>query len=216
VKITNDVDVGTADLAGTISIGGRLRADRIRSRGTLEVEGPVEVHGLLELRGNCHFARAVRAVDLRFEGSVRCAETLSVDRTLTALGSLHAPSVAAGVLTLEGSLDVPGEIRSLRVDAELRRSSELGTIRATEVRLRCRRPNLVDKVFFHDPEFHVQRVEADRVELEGVDVAFVRAKEIALGRACHVTAYEGTIVRRHPTSSVGPVSKSPPPYGLRR
>jgi len=62
----------------------------------------------------------------------------------------------------------------------------------------------------------VDRIEAESVKLEGVKVAFVRAPQVILGRGCHVTEVDGTIVRRHPSSHVGPESRSLPPYGLRR
>lgn len=141
---------------------------------------------------------------------------MSVERTLTSRGVLEAPSVAAGVLSLEGSATVPGEIRAIQVEAELPQASVIGSVVARTVRLHGRVSNLLDKVFFREGRTRVERVEADRVELEGADVRFVRAKEIVLGRESHVTEVEGTIVRRHPSSSVGPEVKSPLPYGLRR
>jgi cytoskeletal protein CcmA (bactofilin family) len=216
VKVSGGVDVTTADVTGTISVGGALTAGSFRARGTLDVDGTVEVRELLAARGNVHCSATVHALDLSLVGTVRIGGAVSVDRTFTLRGVLHAPSVTAGVLEVDGSVEVPGEVRALNLLADLRHRSTLGSVRARRVRLRGRAPNVVDKVFFHLDPVTVERIEADSVELESVDVAFVRAKEIVLGRHAHVTAVEGTIVRRHPSSSVGPESKSPPPYGLRR
>jgi hypothetical protein len=104
----------------------------------------------------------------------------------------------------------------LSVDATFREASELGPIEARSVRLRGTLPNLVDKVFFHERKVVVERIDAESVDLAGVEVALVRAPKIVLGRGCHVTTAEGTIVSQHPSSTVGPESKSPPPFGLRR
>ena len=216
VKVSREVDVGEADVHGTVSIGGRLTAAQFRARGTLDVEGAVDVQGTLSVRGNAHFTAAVHAVDLGLDGCGRFGGAVSVDRTLTSRGVLEAPSVAAGVLSLEGSATVRGEIRALQITADLPETSSLGRVQARTVRIHGRSANLLDKVFFRESRTHVDRVEADRVELEAVDVRFVRAKEIRLGRESHVTEVEGTIVQRHPSSSVGPEVKSPPHYGLRR
>ena len=216
VKVSKGVDVGEADVNGTVSIGGTVTATRFRARGTLDVEGGVEVRGALSVRGTAHFAATVRAVDLELDGRTRIRGAVSVERTLTSRGVLEAPSVVAGVLSLEGAATIPGEIRALQVEARLPQSSSLGSVQARTVRLHGRVTNLLDKVFYRESRTRVDRVEADRVELEGVDVRSVRAKEVLLGRESHVTEVEGTIVRRHPSSSVGPQVKSETPYGLRR
>lgn len=216
VKVSGDVEVGSADVAGTVSVGGRLSARALRSRGTLEVEGPVEVRELLSTRGNAHLGSTVHAGQLALDGDARIGGAVTVDREGTVRGNVHAPSLTAGLLELDGSATIPGEVRALEVLARFRLRSELGEVRARRVRLFGRVSTLVDKVFFRFEPVTVERVEADSVELEAVEVAFVRAKEIVLGRDAHVTTLEGTVVRRHPSSSVGPESKSPPPYGLRR
>lgn len=216
VKVSREVDVEFGQVTGTLSVGGPLTAYQFQVRGALDVEGAVEVAGPLRLRGNAHFATTVHATDLDLDGCARAGGAVTVDRTLTARGVLEAPSVAAGVLDLEGAATVPGEIRAIQVEARFTDASTLGGVHARTVRIRGHVTNLLDKVFFRDPRSHVGRIEADRVELEGVDVRFVRAKEILLGRECHVTETEGTIVQRHPSSSVGPEARSRLPFGLRR
>jgi cytoskeletal protein CcmA (bactofilin family) len=215
-KVTGAVEVGAVEVRGTLVVGGSLSADRIRSRGTLEVEGAVEVRGSFSSRGTLRAVGTVHAVDLDVNGVARFTGLLRVDRTCNARGVVHAPALTVGVLILEGSARVPGEIQALSVDATFREASHLGHIRARTVRLRGRVPNLVDKVFFHERTVVVERIDAEAVELTGVEAGLVRAQKIVLGRGSHVTAVDGTVVSRHPSSSIGPESKSPPPYGLRR
>jgi cytoskeletal protein CcmA (bactofilin family) len=215
-KVTGAVEVGALDLRGALVVGANLSADQVRSRGTLEVEGAVEVRGPFLSRGTLRVAGTVHALELDVNGVARFAGLLRVDRTCSARGTLHASALTVGVLRLEGSARVPGEIQASSVDATFRETSQLGHVTARAVRLRGRVPNLVDKVFFHERTVVVDRIDAESVELSGVEAGLVRAQRIVLGRGCHVTAVDGTIVSRHPSSSIGPESRSPPPYGLRR
>jgi len=216
VKVTGDVDVGAAELEGMVSIAGKLTADAFRSRGALEVEGPVDVAGTLDSSGGLHAASTVHAVDAHLRGEVLVVGAVSVDRLLTSQGSLTAPSLTVGALTLEGEAQVHGEIVGTSVTARFTRGSTLWTVRARSVSLRAKIPNLVEKVLGRQMAVTVRRVEADEVELEGVDVQFARSPKITLGRDAHITEYEGTIVRRHPSSRVGFESRSARPYGLWR
>jgi predicted acyltransferase (DUF342 family) len=215
-KVTGAVEVGVLDVRGALVVGASLVADRVRSRASLEVGGPVEVRGMFASHGSLRAGAAVHAVDLEMTGTARIAGLLGVDRTCSTKGNLHAPDLTGGVLRLEGSAHVPGEIQALSMDATFREASELGHITARTVRLRGPVPNLVDKVFFHEPTVVVQRIDAESVELTGVEARFIRAQRIVLGRACHVTAVEGTVVSQHSSSTVGPESRTPPPFGLRR
>lgn len=216
VKVTRDVDAESAELQGLVSVGGRLTVGSVRARGTLEVEGAVELREHGRLQGDVRLAGPVHAAELELDGVGRLSGSLTVERTLTARGTLHAPSVTAGVVEVGGAVHIPGEVRALSATFHLTRSSDLGLVRARTVLVHARPPSLVDKVFFRDPTYRIDRIEADAVDLRGVDVGFVRGKSIVLGRDVHVTEAEGTIVRQHPSSLVGPESKSPPPYGLRR
>ena len=62
----------------------------------------------------------------------------------------------------------------------------------------------------------MDRIEAETVVLSGVNVGYLRANQIVLGRDSEVTRVDGAIVSCHPTSHVGPVSRSAAPYGLTR
>jgi len=216
VKVTGDVNVGVAQLEGTVSISGKLTAGAFGSRGALEVEGSVDVAGTLTGSGSLRAASSVHAVDADLRGEVQVLGAFSVDRTLTTRGSLNTPSIVVGSLTLVGDAQVPGDVVGNSVSALFTHDSALGTVRARSVRLKARIPNLVEKVLGRQMAATIRRVEADTVELEGVDVKFVRSPQITLGREAHVTEYEGTIVRRHPSSRVGFESRSPRPYGLWR
>lgn len=216
VKVTGDVHIGEGDLEGTATLGGRVEANAWRSRGVLDVEGAIDVRTAFASAGTLHAGQTLHAGDGDLRGSTRVSGAVTVDRTLSVRGHLIAPSLAVGALRLEGGGEVPGEITGTAIELRLEGNSAFGSIVARTVVVRGKVPNLVEKVLGRRVSVTVRRVEADTVELEGVDVAFVRAPQIRLGRDAHVTEYEGTIGYRHPSSRVGFESKSPPPYGLRR
>lgn len=217
VKVTGDVRIGEGRLDGTVSVGGQFTATTVRLRGTLEVGGAVTVTDALVGSGTIRPGSTLRAGTLDLQGDAPIPGALTVDRSARVRGSLAAASATVGELDLEGELHVLGDLVSpFSVAARLKGDSEFGTVRAKSVSLRARLPNLVEKVFGGRVTVTVRRVETESAEFEGVDVEFVRAPKIVLGRDAHVTAFEGTIVKRHPSSRVGFESKSPPPYGLRR
>jgi len=216
VKVTGETNVGQAKLDGTVTLAGKLAAETVRYRGTLDVAGPIDATAEFSGSGSLRSEAAFHAGTADLRGSVSVTGPVVVDRALRVRGNFSAPSVKAGEFDLEGEAHLPGELSALRVTASLKETSEFGTVRASAVSLRGRPPNLVEKVFFKRVTVTVERVEADAAELESVEVLFVRAPQITLGRNAHVTEYEGTIVKRHATSRVGFESKSPPPYGLRR
>ena len=216
VKVTGDVNLGQGTLVGMVSVGGKLAATGLAYHGTLDVGGVMDVRGTFSGSGALRAGLTLHAVDADLKGTVRVLGSTSVDRALTVRGSFSAPSLAVGKLTLHGEAQVPGDIVAHSVSARLTADSALGPIRAPSVDLRAKLPNLVEKVLGRRVTVTVQRVEAEEVTLEAVDVTFVHAPKITLGRDAHITEYEGTIVRRHPSSRVGFESKSRPPYGLWR
>ena len=204
VKVTGDVQVGQGKVDGTVSLGGKLVASDLHYRGTVDILGVVEVTAGLTGSGSLRTEGALHAGTAELKGTAQVNGPLTVDKGLNVRGSLSTPSARVG------------ELAGGRVTAFLKESSSFGTVRARSVTLHGKPPNLVEKVFFRRVTVKVERVEADVVDLEAVDVQFVRSPQITLGRGAHVTEYEGTIVKRHSTSRVGFESKSPPPYGLRR
>lgn len=216
VKVTADVTLGDGDLEGNVAIAGKVTAATLRSRGSLDVEGAFDVSGIFTGSGDLRAAVTLHAGDMDFRGSVHLGGALSVDRALRVRGALSAPRLTAGAVALEGEAQIAGDLIASAVQARLTNDSSFGLVRARSVRLRGRIPNLVEKVLGRRISVTARRVEADEVELEGIDVQFVHAPKIVLGREAHITEYEGTIVRRHPTGRVGFESRSAPPYGLRR
>jgi len=216
VKVTGEVHLGDGKLVGTVAIGGRLTAANVQYHGTLDVDGAVEATGNVAGSGELRTGTTFHAIATNLRGSVRIGGAVTVDRGSTVRGSLACPSAVVGELDLDGEAHIPGELSAFTITARLNEDSSFGTVRARSVVLRAKRPNLVDKVFFRTVTVTVERVEAETTELDGVDVTFVRSPQITLGPNAHVTEYEGTIVKRHPTSRVGFESKSPRPYGLRR
>ncbi len=216
VKVDGAVDADEVTLTGPASFGGPVTVGSLRAEGSLDLARTVEVAGPLVVDGSVRADAAVRAGEATFRGALHLRGALSVDRMLSVVGAIAAPSVRAGLFTLDGTAEVSGGIDAQQVDLRFRDRSRLGTIRASKVRLALRPPNPVERILGRHVLVQIDRIEADSVDLEGVDVRFVRAPEIVLGREAHVTEYEGTIVRRHPTARVGPESRSPPPHGLSR
>jgi len=216
VKVTGDAHLGNGKLTGTVSIGGKLSAATVQYRGTLDVDGAIEATGSFTGSGSLRTGSTLHVASADLRGSVRISGAITVDGALVARASVAAPSATVGELTLEGEAHIPGDLTGTSVSARLKENSNFGTIRGRSVVLRAKPPNIVDKVFFRTVTVKVARVEADSADLAGVDVGFVRAPQITLGPYAHVTEYEGTIVKRHPSSRVGFESKSPAPYGLRR
>ncbi|MCI4339184.1 MAG: hypothetical protein L3J68_02480 [Thermoplasmata archaeon] len=220
-KVQGDVDVGTGTASGLVSIAGKLTAGTFRSRGTLEVVGPADVRDRLSLDGTVHFQAGVHAGELSSNGTVRCGGDLRVDRSLSATGLVEAPSAHVGLFDLTGSAQISGDLEALlSVRARFHGDTRIERVRAHRVELHGPPPSVIPTllrtVFGGAATVEVHRIEADTVELSAVNVQFVHAREVVLGPGAHVTTVEGTIVRQHATSRVGPESRSARPHGLSR
>jgi hypothetical protein len=215
-KVLQEADAGRAWLDGTVTVGGPLTADELTARGMLYAESRVDVKGALDVHADLEVAGPLHAGDATLRGAARIGGPVTIDRGFSVVGTLDAPSIAAQIVSIEGGIESGGPIVAGSVTAVLDRDSRLGTVRARSASLRGRVPNVVEKVMLRSFQVRVDRVEADAVTLEGVDVDFVRSPAIVLGRAAHVTTVEGTIVSQHPSADVGPRSRTPPPHGLRR
>ncbi len=216
VKVSGEVDVGDARLTGTVSISGAILADSLRCQGTLETDTSITVSGKFTTAGNFHTRGTVTAAEGSFAGTTRIGGDVRVTGALAVRGHFAAASVQVGEFRAEGGIVVPGSLEAVEVDIRIQKESQFGVVRARSVRLIRASPNPIERLFGRSPATPILRIEADRVELEGVDVAFVHCPEVILGPNAHVTELEGTVVRRHRTALVGPRSVSPPPYGLRR
>ena len=219
-KVTGEVDVDEAVFDGIATITGPLIANQLDVRGTFEVGGDVTVSGGVVVRGTGRFLGSVRAGQLTTDGLVRVAKDVRVVGTLTAKGALEiGKDVAAALFLHDGRISLAGVLRAQEVEAVFESESSIREIEATQVSLRPRQilrlpvdvPILSPKALLR-----VGRIEAESVQIEGVDVDYVRAGSIALGRHCHVTRIDGTVVKKDPSSHIGYESRTPPPHGLSR
>lgn len=215
-KVEREVNVGRAELHGTVTVGGAFDADQLTAEGVLEVRGRVSVAGRLRAHGTLDAGGVVAAGEARLVGPVRLLGELSAATLASVRGTLHAPSLRCATLEVKGMAVVPGTVLGTTVDADLHADSALGQVQGRRVRLRGPVPNVVQQLLAPDLAVHVDRIDADSVVLEGVRVGFVRSREVVLGRHAHVGTVEGTVVRSHPSSHVGPESWSRPPAGLTR
>jgi cytoskeletal protein CcmA (bactofilin family) len=215
-KVLRSVDAGQVETTGTLVVGGLLSAGQLTVHGTLEARGAVTVTGRLFARGPVDAGASVHAHEATVRGALRAAGEVTVDGELRVVGSVRAPSLRAGRLSIQGSATVPGTIAADSVKLQLNVDSAIGRIQGSEVRLRGPAANLVRRVLGKDAVVTVGVVEGAAVVLEGCRVASVRAPSIVLGPDAHVVAVEGRVVRAHRTSRVGPESWSRPPAGLSR
>lgn len=215
-KVAGTVDVGAADLGGTVVVGGPTTAGRLTVLGAFDAHGPVTVAGRLSSRGSLDAGTSVRAAEATLRGRVLVAGELVVDGTLKVRGSLRAPSVRCGRLELRGTAHIPGAVVAGSVDADLLGDSVLGTVQCRQFRLRGPAPNVVRRALGKEAVVAVERVDAESARVEAARVGLVRAGEVVLGRDAHVATVEGRLVRAHPSSRVGPESWSRPPAGLSR
>ncbi len=216
VRIDHDVQVGQASLDGTTVVGGRLASGQLRSRGSLEVRGPLEVQREFDHRGVLEASGPVRVGSASWDGTARIGGDLAAASVLRVAGSLRANRVAAALVRLRGTATVAGLLTATSLDAELSGDSAFDEVHAHDVRIAGPVPNPVRWALGMETNVTVGRIEAESVDLVAVRAGFVRAPAITLGPAAHLVAYEGRIVRAHPSSRVGPESWSRPPAGLRR
>ncbi len=216
-KVLGNVDVDRADLRGFVTIAGALRADRVLARGELEVVGIVTARGTLEVRGQCRTLTDVVARDAGFEGTVHIGGALRVTHLLEVRGQLTVVgSASAGFFQADGQFEIGGTLRAPRVQATIRGVSHIGTVEGGDVRftLPVRLPIL--RSILESGTLDIDRIEAETVHIEGVTVQYLRAARIVVGPNCHVVRYDGTIVSCHPSSHLGPESRSPRPAGMSR
>ncbi|MEM0129053.1 MAG: hypothetical protein QXG65_02655 [Thermoplasmata archaeon] len=219
-KILGEVDVGELEVVGLLVVGGRLRVDRARVGGTIEVAGAAEAAESIAVRGTARFAGPLAAPSLSVRGTARARAGLRVPGLLDLDGTAEiVGEAAAGLARLTGRIERIDRLVAREVDGRFEGDGRIGRIEAGTVSLSPRQAlRLPVDVPFLAPKatLAVERIDAEKVALEGVEVRYVRAPQIVLGRHCHVTAVEGTVVRRDPTSVVGYESRSPPPPGLFR
>lgn len=215
-KVVGSVEVGTGKLEGLVVVGEAVSARELTVRGSLEVSGPVTVSGELSLHGSIRAGGPVRAREAALAGTVLTDGGVEVSGTLVARGRFSAASVAARESRLAGVVQVSGEVRSAGVELELDEGSEVGTVVARTVRAVGPEGRTLDRLLGKFRHARIERIEAESVTLEKVEVGTVRAREVVLGRDAHVGLLDATKVRAHPSARIGPESRSPPPPGLRR
>lgn len=220
-KVTGPVEVDVADLHGTVSVGGTVTAIDLTLHGELDVVGAVRVAHRFSSSGESRLQGGLGAERIDGSGSLDVRGPLTATGALAFDGSVRAPELNAPSVGVAGRLDVPGTVTVERLELEIGADCALGRLLAASVRVRRHRPMLpipswVPFLSHPPPSLRVLRIEATEVDLEGVEVEFLRAERIRLGPGCHVAHYEGTIVHADPQAHVGPESRTPAPYGLTR
>jgi cytoskeletal protein CcmA (bactofilin family) len=212
-KVLGDVEVEEAELAGTVSIRGKLIAARVHVRGTLDVGGEVRVAERLSIEGSGRFDAAVRAGALELDGTFQCAAPLTVDRLARWKGTLDVVgALTADRAEFDGRIAATGDLIASTLVGRLRGASHVEQVRSHSIVLT--RPGLLPPL--QTGKFTVVRIDATEAKLEGVEAEFVKSETIDLGPGCHIAAVEGRVLRVHASSHVGPESRTPKPHGMTR
>ncbi len=221
-RILGDLDAGTAIIRGTASVIGKVLADRLDVRGTLEALQPIEVKGTMFIRGPLRFEGPLTAGTISHRGPARGGGPIVARQLLESNGSLELRTggITAPHVAFTGSFEVAGPIRAKSVIARVLAPSRAAAVEADTVVFDrpTRIPRLLEQfgLLASEPSVRVDRIEARDVYLDGVDCEYVRSEHLLLGPGCHVTRLDGTVVRKHRSSTIGPRSHSPPPHGLSR
>src|SRR5580692_5502090 len=179
-KVTGDVEVDTAVLVGTASVGGRLTVSDLRTSGRLDVVGEASANHLVSVVGSARFAAALHAGDVDVRGTLRVEGATDVDRSVLWRGVLELGGpLTASRLAGAGRIDGKGAVRAKEVDLALEGTSAVESLRAETVRVRTHRKFLAPAV-----SLQVERIDADLVELEDVHVEHLRASRIIAGAGC--------------------------------
>ncbi|MGA7923233.1 MAG: hypothetical protein WCA77_04580, partial [Thermoplasmata archaeon] len=135
-KVEGDVDVGSLDVSGLLSIRGKLTVGEGRIVGRAEVDGPTEVARSLYLQGIHHFDAAVTAGALQVKGDNEVMGAVTIQNGFASQGKLvvNGPLHAAA-LDFEGRL-VAKEWVADRIEGRLKgESSRATSIRAAVIRI---------------------------------------------------------------------------------
>ena len=210
-KVLGDVDIGTGDLGGLSSIRGRVRGGTLSAQGTLLVGGSVELEALLSVDGSATFESPVRAARIELVGTISVSGDLVATGSLRLRGSLEVSGrISAPRIELDGRIRAGGDLEAKELIGTLRGESRFPNLRADRIVLRR------GGRFGPRGSLTVTSIEATDVALEGVEAEYLRAERIDLGPGCQIARSDGTVSRVHPSSHIGPVSRSPRPYGLSR
>ena len=210
VKVSGAVEATRATVVGAASVGGALTVRSLTVDGTLDVRGPATISESVRIDGVGTFSAAVSAGQVDARGTLRLGQDLVGSGNFRHVGRLEiAGSVTAADFEVDGWVQVTGGISAQSVSVRWRGTSRLGTVRARMVTIR----DAPGRTRYDS--LTVDRIEAETVDLEYVEVGFLRSPTIRLGPRAQVTELEGNVVAQHRTARVGPESRTPPPHGLR-
>jgi cytoskeletal protein CcmA (bactofilin family) len=209
--VLGDVEVDLADLRGLVSVRGSLKAQSVTAHGTLDIGGPVDVSDTLSTEGETTLRASVRAGHVESRGALTIAADLTASRSIRSHGAVRVGgNVTTPRLDFDGRLEVTGGIVVTELSGRITGTSRATTIQAERVVVR--RGGLAGR----RATLEVLTIETKEAVLEGVVAEYVRADRIVVGPGCQIARIDGAVTGVHPSSHVGPVSRSPAPYGLTR
>jgi cytoskeletal protein CcmA (bactofilin family) len=212
-KVLGNVEVGTLEASGLLTVGGELLCQELRVRGSLDTFARVQVPGRFEVLGNARLGGPVAVGEAHLAGRAELTAELAATGAVHAEGHLAvAGDLSGSELRFSGTLVVAGAIHVPQIVGTLDGASRAHSVTCDSIELK----RLSFPPWKRTGSFRADRIEAREVHLEGVHCEFLRADEIYLGPDCHVSRAEGRVVERHRSSYVGYESSSPRPPGLSR
>ncbi|MCI4329227.1 MAG: hypothetical protein L3J86_06545 [Thermoplasmata archaeon] len=212
-KVLGDVEVETADLQGVIAVRGRLSAARLQVQGTLDITGATTARESIAVDGTARFGGPVSTGTFRISGTGKLSASLKVGGAAHWKGMLEVVGdVEAATVEFDGRITAAGRFAAPTITGRLRHASKVASIQAT--RLTLTRPGLLPPL--QNGSLEVLRIDAREATLEGVTAEFAKVEQLTVGPHCHIAQVEGHVLSVHPTSHVGPESRSPKPHGLSR
>lgn len=212
-KVLGDVEVEAADLQGVVAIRGRVTAARLTVQGNLDVIGTTVARDSMSIDGTMRLGGAVTSGTFRLSGTGKLSAGLKVGGAAHWKGILEvAGDVEAASVEFDGRLRAGGRLVAPTITGRLRHASKVASIQATKIQLT--RPGLLPPL--QNGSMEVLRIDARDASLEGVTAEFAKVEQLIVGPHCHIAQVEGRVLSVHPSSHVGPESRSPKPHGLSR
>src|SRR5487761_281771 len=115
-KVLGGIDVAEGVVEGLLSVAGNVTADRIRSRGTLEVGGDLPVAESLVAQGSLRVEGGLVAGSAELRGISRVGKDVRVEVQLDAPGALEVGGgLSAALFTPKGRFTVGGTLRAREI-----------------------------------------------------------------------------------------------------
>lgn len=199
---------------GDAHFNGDTEFEILKVMGTMEQTGNLvsqdtKVLGKLEVAGSSEIKELVINGEMVLNGDLKC-NNVTINGKLTIRGDLYAKNIKVyGELkseknieseeaVIEGRIQCKGLLNAENINITSRANCFCKEIGATKVRIKKPRYNLLSSLFtsMSYGKFESELIEADEIELEGVNAKEVKGHNIQLIDECKINhvEYSGTLL----------------------